>query len=43
MLTVVRDNSDRVSHLDVGSIRFSRTPYDPSADIPGGIDPSGWH
>ena len=43
MLTVVRDNSDRISHLDVGSIRFARTPYDPSADIPGGIDPTGWH
>jgi len=42
-LTVERDASDRVSHLDVGSFRFSRTPYDPSADIPGGIDPSGWH
>lgn len=42
-LTVVRDGSGRVSHLDLGSFRFSRTPYDPSADIPGGIDPSGWH
>jgi CubicO group peptidase (beta-lactamase class C family) len=42
-LTVVRDGSDRVSHLDLGSFRFSRTPYDPAADIPGGIDPSGWH
>ena len=42
-LTVVRDGADRVSHLDLGSLRFSRTPYDPSADIPGGIDPTGWH
>lgn len=42
-LAVVRDGSDRVSHLDLGSFRFSRTPYDPVADIPGGIDPSGWH
>lgn len=42
-LAVVRDGSDRVSHLDLGSFRFSRTPYDPSADIPGGIDPAGWH
>jgi len=42
-LTVVRDGSDRVSHLDVCSFRFSRTPYDPAADIPGGTDPSGWH
>jgi CubicO group peptidase (beta-lactamase class C family) len=42
-LTVVRDGSGRVSHLDLGSFRFSRTPYDPVADIPGGIDLSGWH
>jgi CubicO group peptidase (beta-lactamase class C family) len=42
-LTVVRDRSGRVSHLDLGSFRFSRTPYDPAADIPGGVDPSGWH
>lgn len=42
-LVVVRNGSDRVSHLDLGSFRFSRTPYDPAADIPGGIDPSGWH
>lgn len=42
-LTVARDGSDRVSHLDLGSFRFSRTPYDPSADIPGGVDPAGWH
>jgi CubicO group peptidase (beta-lactamase class C family) len=42
-LTVLRDGSDRVSHLDLGSFRFSRTPYDPAADIPGGVDPSGWH
>ena len=42
-LTVVRDGSGRVSHLDLGSFRFSRTPYDPAADIPGGVDPDGWH
>jgi Beta-lactamase len=42
-LTVVRDRSGGVSHLDLGSFRFSRTPYDPAADIPGGVDPSGWH
>ncbi len=43
ILTVVRDGSDRVSHLDLGSFRFSRTPYDQGADIPGGVDPAGWH
>jgi CubicO group peptidase (beta-lactamase class C family) len=42
-LTVVRDGVGRVSHLDLGSFRFSRTPYDPSAEIPGGTDPAGWH
>jgi hypothetical protein len=42
-LAVVRDGSGRVSHLDLGSFRFTRTPYDPAADIPGGTDPSGWH
>jgi CubicO group peptidase (beta-lactamase class C family) len=42
-LTVVRDGQGRVSHLDVGSFRFSRIPYDPAADIPGGVDPAGWH
>jgi len=42
-LTVVRDVADNVSHLDLGSWRFTRTPYDPAADIPGGVDPAGWH
>lgn len=42
-LTVVRDAADRVSHLDLGSLRLARTPYDPAADIPGGVDPAGWH
>jgi CubicO group peptidase (beta-lactamase class C family) len=42
-LTVVRDGSERVSHLDLGSFRFTRTPYDPAGDVPGGVDPAGWH
>jgi hypothetical protein len=29
--------------LDVASFIFTRTPYDPQADIPGGVDPQGWH
>ena len=33
----------RPSHLDLGSFRFSRTPYDPAADIPGDIHPDRWH
>ncbi|GAB3577937.1 serine hydrolase domain-containing protein [Calidifontibacter terrae] len=29
--------------LDVGSFRFTRTPYDPAGDVPGGVDSAGWH
>ena len=42
-LVVVRAPDGRVSHLDLGSFRFTRTPYDPAADVPGGVDPAGWH
>jgi hypothetical protein len=42
-LAVVRNSSGQVSHLDLGSFRFTRSPYDPSADIPGGVDVAGWH
>jgi hypothetical protein len=41
-LRVVRRPDGTVSHLDLGSFIFSRTPYDPSAPIPGGVDPQGW-
>jgi CubicO group peptidase (beta-lactamase class C family) len=37
---VVRDGS--VVALDLGSFIYSRQPYDPSAPIPGGVDPAGW-
>lgn len=40
-LRVVRDDG-RVSHLDVASFCLTRTPYDPSGDVPGGVDPDGW-
>lgn len=30
-------------HLDLGSFRLTRLPYTPDADIPGGVDPLGWH
>jgi hypothetical protein len=33
---------DAVVALDLGSFIYSRTPYDPSAPIPGGVDPAGW-
>ena len=42
-LVVVRDAEGRPSHLDLGSFRFTRTPYDPAADIPGQVHPSRWH
>jgi CubicO group peptidase (beta-lactamase class C family) len=29
--------------LDLASFIFTRTPYDPQADVPGGVDPQGWH
>ncbi len=31
-----------VSHLDLATFIFTRTPYDPKAPIPGGVDPRGW-
>lgn len=36
-LLVVR-MGDQVSHADLASFRLTRTPYDPEADIPGGVD-----
>jgi CubicO group peptidase (beta-lactamase class C family) len=30
-------------HLNLGSFVFTRTPYDPEAPVPGGVDPRGWH
>ncbi|MDN5790714.1 MAG: beta-lactamase family protein [Micrococcales bacterium] len=41
-LRVVRRQDGTVSHLDLASFRFTRTPYDREADIPGGVDKSGW-
>jgi hypothetical protein len=29
--------------LELASFIFTRTPYDPHADVPGGLDPKGWH
>ena len=42
-LVVVRGRDGKVSHLDLGSFRYSRTPYDPAADIPGEVHPDRWH
>lgn len=29
--------------LDIASFIFTRTPYDPAAPVPGGVDPRDWH
>jgi len=41
VLTVVRSQGAVVA-LDLGSFVFSRTPYDPAAPQPGGVDEAGW-
>lgn len=35
-LRVIRRPDGSVSHLDIASFRFTRTPYDPAGDVPGG-------
>lgn len=41
-LRVIRDAGGRVHALDVATFCFTRTPYDPAVDLPGGGDPDGW-
>ena len=41
-LHVVRGSDGSVSHLDLASFRFTRAPYDPRGDVPGGVDEAGW-
>ncbi|KOG38777.1 beta-lactamase [Streptomyces decoyicus] len=41
-LRVVRDENGSVSHLDLHTFVFTRGPYEPSAPVPGGVDPQGW-
>lgn len=31
-----------VTALDIGSFIYTRTPYDPAAPVPGGVDSAGW-
>ncbi|HWC22926.1 MAG TPA: serine hydrolase domain-containing protein [Flexivirga sp.] len=40
-LTVHRGGDGAPAYLDLGSFRFTRTPYDPAGDIPGGVG-TGW-
>lgn len=41
-LVVRRDGEGRPVRLEVASFVFSRTPYDPLAQIPGDVDERGW-
>lgn len=41
-LTVHRDTAGTPHHLDLATFVFTRTPYDPSAPVPGGVDEAGW-
>lgn len=42
VLRPVRGPDGTTTHLDLASFRFTRTPYDPAGDVPGGVDPAGW-
>lgn len=42
-LVVERDASGSATRLVLASFVFTRTPYDPDATIPGGVDEAGWH
>lgn len=41
-LRVGRDSDGTPRHLDLATFVFTRTPYDPAAPVPGGVDPYGW-
>jgi CubicO group peptidase (beta-lactamase class C family) len=41
-LQVGRAADGTPQHLDLATFIFTRTPYDPAAPIPGGVDPKGW-
>jgi hypothetical protein len=41
-LTVVTGPDGSVTALNTGSFSYTRTPYDPAAPVPGGVDADGW-
>ena len=41
-LVPFRRAGEAVSHLDIATFVFTRSPYDPAAPIPGGVDDRGW-
>lgn len=42
VLRAVRDADGEVASLDLASFVFTRHPYDPAVDVPGGVDLGGW-
>ncbi|MFH8381301.1 hypothetical protein ACH4E7_10190 [Kitasatospora sp. NPDC018058] len=41
-LRVVHRADSTVDHLDQAGFVHTRTPYDPAAEVPGGVDAQGW-
>jgi CubicO group peptidase (beta-lactamase class C family) len=41
-LVPARGPDGHVVSLDLGSFVYTRTPYDPAAEVPGGVDAQGW-
>jgi CubicO group peptidase (beta-lactamase class C family) len=41
-LRLHHDADGATSHLDLATFIFTRTPYDPNAPVPGGVDARGW-
>ncbi|HEU5475444.1 MAG TPA: serine hydrolase domain-containing protein [Actinophytocola sp.] len=41
-LRVSRNPDGTPNHLDLATFIFARSPYDPAAPIPGGVDDQGW-
>ncbi|QIS03147.1 serine hydrolase [Nocardia brasiliensis] len=41
-LDIIRDATGNAHHLELASYILTRTPYDTTAPIPGGVDPAGW-
>ena len=42
-LEVHRRDDGSLSHIDIAFFVFTRTAYDETAEIPGGLDEKGWH
>ncbi len=42
VLRPARHDDGAIRHLDLASFILTRTPYDRTADVPGGVDEGGW-